>query len=96
MPTKSIPRAWATCFIVAAANFTACEAAETSDADTDSVVADTEPAGDSDDAMPGDDASGGGAPPVEVGEPSNIRGGDESACLCHLRRGCDPNDRGLG
>lgn len=80
MLTKSIPHAWAACLLLAAANFTACEAAETSEADTDSVVVDTEPGSENDDSMSGDDSSGGGAPPIEVGAPSNVRGADESGC----------------
>lgn len=78
--TKSIPHAWAACLLLAAASFTACEAAETSEADTDSVVVDTESASESDDSMSGEDSSGGGAPPIEVGAPSNVRGADESGC----------------
>lgn len=71
MLTQSSPKTWTLALLLAAANVTACEASETSDADTDSVAADTEES---------DDSSSGDAPPIEVGEPSNIRGSDESGC----------------
>lgn len=57
-----------------------------SDADTDSVAMDTE---ESDDSMSGDDSSGGDAPPIEVGEPSNVRGSDDSGCQ---EAGDDPDE----
>ena len=86
MLTKFKLERWAPLLVLVASTVAACEAAETNDSDTDANAADTEADDDgadsmsSDDTMSGDASSGGDPPPVDVGEPSNVRGATATAC----------------